>query len=114
MARRLLTHWADPTRKNRVLFCQHEVAETAIYLAEVADRRGEPDFRTRIDPENAEHDEGLPRIGLQMATGSGKTVVMATLIAWHTLNTAHSPGNARFALPDRLPALPRPGNRGET
>ena len=34
--RRLLEHWADPERENKVLFCQREAAETAIYLAEVA------------------------------------------------------------------------------
>ena len=34
-----------------MLFCQREAAETAIYLAEVAGRHGEPDFRTRIDPQ---------------------------------------------------------------
>lgn len=96
ITRKLLTHWADPGRENRVLFCQREAAETAIYLAEVAGRRGEPDFRTRIDPENAEHNDGLPRIGLKMATGSGKTVVIAMLIAWQTLNKAHSPRDARF------------------
>ncbi|MGH3601855.1 MAG: hypothetical protein ACRDQH_16510 [Pseudonocardiaceae bacterium] len=36
--RRLLEHWADPERENRVLFCQRESAETAIYLSEVASR----------------------------------------------------------------------------
>jgi type III restriction enzyme len=31
-----MQHWADPTRENRVLFCQRDAAETAIFLAEVA------------------------------------------------------------------------------
>ena len=31
-----------------------------------------------------------------MATGSGKTVVMAMLIAWQTLNKVQSPRDARF------------------
>jgi type III restriction enzyme len=79
-----------------VLFCQREAAETAIYLAEAAGRRGEPDFRTRVDAENRTHNEGLPRVGLKMATGTGKTVVMAMLIAWQTANKAFSPRDARF------------------
>ncbi len=78
VTRKLLQHWADPAREDRVLFCQREAAETAIYLAEAAGRHGEPDFRTRIEQENRTHNDGLGRIGLKMATGSGKTVVMAS------------------------------------
>ena len=32
-----------------------------------------------------------------MATGSGKTVVMAMLIAWHVLNKLANPQDARFS-----------------
>lgn len=110
--RKLLLHWADPERENRVLFCQREAAETAIYLAEVAGRRvqvaeqlsatGRPtikiaDWRERLAAANAEHNDGLPRIALKMATGSGKTVVMAMLIAWNTLNKVATPSDRRFA-----------------
>jgi type III restriction enzyme len=42
-SRKLLTHWADPTREDRVLFCQREAAETAVFLAEVAGRDGYTD-----------------------------------------------------------------------
>ena len=97
VSRKLLEHWADPNRDDRMLFCQREAAETAIYLTEVAGRRGEPDFRTRTDEANREHNDGLPRLALKMATGSGKTVVMAMLIAWHTANKSFSPRDARFA-----------------
>ncbi len=38
--RRLLQHWADPVRDNRVLFAQREVAETAIFLVEAAQNTG--------------------------------------------------------------------------
>ncbi|HUP68399.1 MAG TPA: DEAD/DEAH box helicase family protein [Acidimicrobiales bacterium] len=96
VSRKLLRHWADPTREDRVLFCQREAAETAIYLAEAAGRRAEPDFRVRIEAENRTHNEGLPRVGLKMATGTGKTIVMAMLIAWQTANKAFSPRDARF------------------
>lgn len=40
ITRKLLQHWADPGRENRVLFCQREAAETAIFLTEVAGRKG--------------------------------------------------------------------------
>ena len=96
ISRKLMQHWADPTREERVLFCQREAAETAIYLAEVAGRHGEPDFRTRIDPENDLHNNGLPRIAVKMATGTGKTIVMCMLIAWQVCNKAYNKRDARF------------------
>lgn len=96
ISRKLMEHWADETREERVLFCQREAAETAIYLAEVAGRHGEPDFRARIEPENDEHNNGLPRVALKMATGTGKTIVMCMLVAWQTCNKAYSPRDRRF------------------
>lgn len=80
ISRKLLQHWSDPARgEERVLFCQREAVETAIFLAEVAGRgrwKG-ADWRRRLDEANAVHNAGLPRTALKMATGSGKTVVMA-------------------------------------
>jgi len=97
--RKLLTHWSagPPTRDEPVLFCQREAAETAIFLAEVAGRHGTADYRRRLDPENVLHNDGLPRVGLKMATGTGKTVVMAMLIAWQSINKVMAPNDARFA-----------------
>lgn len=40
---------------------------------------------------------GLYRIAHKMATGTGKTVVMAMLIAWHTLNKTQNPQDGRFS-----------------
>lgn len=77
--RKLLEHWADADRENRVLFCQREAAETAIFLAEVAGRHGYSDWRRRIEEQNDLHNSGLPRVASKMATGTGKTVVMAML-----------------------------------
>jgi type III restriction enzyme len=96
--RKLLAHWAakPPNRDDPVLFCQREAAETAIFLAEVAGRHGTADFRRRLEPENARHNDALPRVGLKMATGTGKTVVMAMLIAWQTINKAMAPKDPRF------------------
>jgi len=96
ITRKLLDHWADPTRENRVLYCQREAAETAVFLTEVAGRHGFTDWRRSLDAANDEHNAGLPRIALKMATGSGKTVVMAMLIAWQTLNKLQTPRDVRF------------------
>jgi type III restriction enzyme len=96
--RKLLAHWAagPPDRDDPVLFCQREAAETAIFLTEVAGRHGVSDFRRRLEPENDLHNDGLQRVGLKMATGTGKTVVMAMIIAWQTINKVMAPNDARF------------------
>lgn len=122
ITRKLLLHWADPERENRTLFCQRDAAETAIFLTEVAGRRGYTDWRLRIDAANDEHNSGLPRIALKMATGTGKTVLMGMLIAWQTLNKLAAPRDTRFAskfllvapgitIRDRLRVL-KPENEG--
>jgi len=97
--RKLLEHWAagPPEREEPMFFCQREAAETAIFLAEAAGRHGNPEFRHALDAANAEHNDDLPRLALKMATGTGKTVVMAMLIAWQTVNKVANPRDARFS-----------------
>jgi type III restriction enzyme len=97
--RKLLHHWSagKTERDEPVFFCQREAAETAIFLAEVAGRHGHADYRTRIDEANEAHNNGLPRVAVKMATGTGKTVVMAMLIVWQTVNKVAAPNDARFA-----------------
>ncbi|MFE6081089.1 BPTD_3080 family restriction endonuclease [Streptomyces virginiae] len=95
--RRLLEYWTDPTRERKLFFAQVEAVETAIYLTEVGTKLGKAWMGTHLDEVNAEHNAGLPRIALKMATGTGKTVVMAMLIAWNTLNKVASPQDRRFA-----------------
>ena len=97
--RKLLQHWAPGAhRDDPVFFCQREAAETAIFLTEVAGRHGgTADYRRRLEPINKLHNDGLPRVGLKMATGTGKTVVMAMLIAWQAINKVMNPRDARFA-----------------
>ncbi|MHB1523366.1 MAG: BPTD_3080 family restriction endonuclease [Candidatus Dormibacteria bacterium] len=99
VTRKLLRYWASrpPEREEPVFFCQREAAETAIFLAEVAGRHAEGDLRGQLASHNQEHNSGLPRVGLKMATGTGKTVVMAMLIAWQTLNKVVTPSDSRFA-----------------
>ncbi len=102
ISRKLLNHWADPDRENRILFAQREAAETAIFLAEVVGRRDYTpslsgvDWRDILTAANDTHNAGLPRVALKLATGTGKTVVMAMLVAWQVLNKIASPNDARF------------------
>jgi len=94
--RRLLEYWNDPNRDNPILFCQREAAETAIYLTEAANKEN-PSILNELTKINKEYNDGLNRVALKMATGTGKTVVMAMLIAWQTLNKVASPNDKRFA-----------------
>jgi len=95
--RYLLDYWTDPERENRLFFCQIEAAETAIYLAEVATRAGSAWIANQLREDAERHNPGLYRVAHKMATGTGKTVVMAMLIAWQTLNKAANPQDARFS-----------------
>jgi type III restriction enzyme len=94
--RELLAHWRDEDRERRLFFCQIEAAETAIYLTEAAEKLGDAKAMNVIRQENATHNGGLPRMAFKMATGSGKTVLMAMLIAWQALNKAANPQDRRF------------------
>jgi type III restriction enzyme len=95
--RELLAHWRSEDRERRLFFCQLEAAETAIYLAEAAERLGDTKALNVIRAENARLNAGLPRLAFKMATGSGKTVVMAMLIAWQALNKLANPYDRRFS-----------------
>jgi len=94
--RQLLEYWRNPDRERRLYFCQIEALETAIYLTEAADRQGGAWISRDLKAANDSHNPLLQRIAFKMATGSGKTVVMAMLIAWHALNKFASPQDSRF------------------
>src|SRR5713101_6682965 len=94
---RLIAYWTDPNREKKLFFCQNEALETAIYLTEVAKKYGDAWIENAIREANDTSNPGLPRTAFKMATGSGKTVVMAMLIAWHTLNKRTNPQDARFS-----------------
>jgi type III restriction enzyme len=95
--RELLAHWRSEDRERRLFFCQVEAAETVIYLTEAAARLGDTKALNVIAAENARLNGGLPRLASKMATGSGKTVVMAMLIAWQALNKLADPYDKRFS-----------------
>jgi len=91
-SRDLLYYWRDDSRENKLFFCQIEALETLIYINEVAEKSGD----TWIPNELRKANPGLYRLAFKMATGSGKTVVMAMIIAYHTLNKIHYPQDTRF------------------
>ena len=97
VTRRLLEYWTDPDREKKLFFCQIEALETVIYITEVAKRYGDTWVENRLRTENEQFNAGLFRLALKMATGTGKTVVMAMLVAWHALNKLANAQDARFA-----------------
>ena len=96
---RLLQHWRHyPFQGIRPFFCQVEAVETAIWLAEVAPKMGKRGkrFLNHIEQANQGANPELYRIALKLATGAGKTTVMAMLIAWQTINAVRQPGSKLF------------------
>jgi len=93
ITRRLLEHWNDIEQRDtsrRFFYCQLEAIETLMWLAEgpAADRVGI----------NITGDGGtFQRLCCKLATGAGKTVVMAMLIAWQVLNKVAYPQDDRFS-----------------
>lgn len=96
---RLLQHWRHHQFSSlRPFFCQVEAVETVIWSTEVAPRLGkrEKAVLERLAQANEGANSDLPRLALKMATGSGKTTVMAMLIAWQTINAVRRPSSPRF------------------
>ncbi|MDK2123696.1 BPTD_3080 family restriction endonuclease [Parachitinimonas caeni] len=103
MTRQLLEHWQargdwvgedrrwlGGPRINPFYFCQLEAIETLIWWVE-----GSADFKQGIFLQG---DGGAwERLCSKMATGSGKTVVMAMLITWQVLNAVSYPKDKRFS-----------------
>jgi len=96
---RLLQHWRHHKFSSiRPFFCQIEAVETAIWLTEVAPQAGKASEGVLEHLVNANNDANpeLMRFALKLATGAGKTTVMAMLIAWQTINAARRPQSKRF------------------
>lgn len=53
-------------------------------------------FLSHLKLANEDANGDLFRIALKMATGTGKTTVMAMIIAWQTVNAVHSPNSKTF------------------
>jgi type III restriction enzyme len=153
VTKQLLAYWTRSDGPRRLFFCQREAVETIIYLTEIlaSGRRprwapklriddyqrlctgDKPSFVTEtrlnlfpnlVDRPNESGLPSLTRYGCKMATGSGKTVVMAMLIVWAFCNRGRVPGDERFpvaalavcpnlTIKERLQVL-RPDNQGGT
>lgn len=95
---RLLQHWRHhPFNGIRPFFCQIEAIETAIWLTEVAPtEKAGKDFLDHLASANNDANPELMRLALKLATGAGKTTVMAMLIAWQTINAVRRPNSKKF------------------
>ena len=87
---KLLEWWFDRDEERtanhqRFFFCQQEAVETVVYLYEVQRRRSMPETGD------------LLRYALKLATGTGKTVVMAMLVVWSTLHKRKVAGSTLSA-----------------
>lgn len=91
ISKKLLEHWHDPeARQYQFFFCQLDAIETLIWLTEAPEAE-----KIGI---HIPSDGGLfKRICSKMATGTGKTTVMAMLIAWQVLNKITYPQNPNYS-----------------
>ena len=91
ITKRLLEHWNNPEeREHQFFFCQLEAMETLIWLAEAP-------ASEKVGIEIPSDGGAFTRLCSKMATGSGKTIVMAMLIAWQVINKVTYPQDARYS-----------------
>ncbi|MGR6034037.1 MAG: BPTD_3080 family restriction endonuclease [Candidatus Nitrosoglobus sp.] len=96
---RLLQHWRHHSFSSiRPFFCQIEAVETVIWLTEVAPNAGSTGkiFLEHLTHANHNANPELMRLALKLATGAGKTIIMAMLIAWQTINAVRQPDSKKF------------------
>ena len=79
----------ETKRGNQFFFCQLEAIETLIWFVEAheSEKQG-----ITIPSDGG----AFQRLVCKMATGAGKTIVMAMLIAWQVINKVTYPQDARF------------------
>ncbi|MHB1308760.1 MAG: BPTD_3080 family restriction endonuclease [Limisphaerales bacterium] len=95
---RLLQHWRHHKFSGiRPFFCQVEAVETAIWLIEVAPQsKSGKRLLDHLASANQDANPELMRFALKLATGAGKTTVMAMLIAWQTVNAVRRSNSKHF------------------
>jgi len=96
---KLLKFWRalDPMEGIRPFFCQMEAVETAIWLYEVARNDKKYSYALGgVRDGNRDANPEILRLAFKLATGAGKTTVMAMLMAWQTLNAVRNPGSKLF------------------
>jgi len=95
---RLLQHWRQHKFSGvRPFFCQVEAVETAIWLSEVASQsKNGKRLLDHLASANRDANPELMRLALKLATGAGKTTVMAMIIAWQTVNAVRHSTSKHF------------------
>ena len=96
---RLLQHWRHHEFSDlRPFFCQIEAVETAIWLTEVAPQLGKRGkrFLEHLRAPTTTPTPSSMRLALKLATGAGKTTVMAMLIAWQTSTPSAARSSKHF------------------
>jgi len=97
---RLLQHWRHHSfNEIRPFFCQIEAVEVTIWLTEVAPKLGNKGkiFLNHLDSANNDANPELMRLALKLATGAGKTTVMAMIIAWQTINAVRRSNSKKYS-----------------
>ena len=97
ISRSLLEHWSKGAKgERRPFFCQIDAIETLVWVCEALPRiqragvgrdNSRPSILAALDLVNKEWNESVPRLAVKMATGTGKTWVMAMIILWQALRT---------------------------
>lgn len=87
-SRSLLEHWSrDAQGERRPFFCQVDAIETLMWLCEAMPSgiAGTRSMLGALALINKEWNESVSRFAVKMATGTGKTWVMAMIIMWQAL-----------------------------
>ena len=93
VTRRLLEYWTDREEfeNRRFFFCQLEAIETLIWVTEAADAE-------KIGLDIPSDGGAFRRLCAKMATGAGKTIVMAMVAAWHISTRSPTRGTHGFPI----------------
>jgi len=105
VTKELLDFWFNnPERQihHNLFFAQREAVETAVWLNEVAHKSNAGQHTINLLREGQQTvsndmQDQLPRIAYKMATGTGKTVVMACFILYHFFNRQEYKNDTRYA-----------------
>lgn len=92
ITKRLLKHWQDPVERydHRFFFCQIEAIETIIWLTEAP-------YAEKVGIDVPSDGGDFSRWCSKMATGTGKTIIMAMIVAWSVFNKINNPQDTRFS-----------------
>ena len=97
VTRELLDYWTNPDRERRSSSARSRRSRRRSTWPRSRRTPAAPGSSGRSSSRTTRRNPGLYRVAFKMATGSGKTVVMAMLIAWQALNKLANPQDKRFS-----------------